>query len=315
MIISLTEGKISIPLIETYKIVFKYLGFFKEYKNTDYNIIIFFIRLPRVLLAASVGATLSLSGCLMQSIFKNPMADPGIIGISSGASLGAILCIAFNLNQIEFFSVPLISSISAITAAFFIVLISKKNNKIEQMRLLLAGIATSMFLGAISYIVLMNISGDKVKHFLFWTSGNFNSATLERSLIVLIPFIISFIVIFPYFRNLNLLLFGDEQAYSLGINPDKNRMFFLIISSIITASAVCVGGNISFIGLIIPHISKRFTGQDFQHLVPLASLLGAIFLVFCDLLARTIFNDISVGIITSLIGVPYFIYILRSLKS
>jgi len=206
---------------------------------------------------------------------------------------------------------PLTAALGALLASMAVITIARQGNKLPALRLLLSGVATSMFFGAITYIVLMNIAGDKVKQFMFWTTGNFNTAVWSNVWIVTIPTLLLLTMSYPFLRDLNLLLAGDAQARTLGINPNKTRMLFMLLASCIAASAVCVGGNISFVGLIVPHIARYFTGADFRRVIPFAAVGGAMMLLLCDLLARTIFNDLSVGIVTSLIGVPYFIALLR----
>jgi len=311
-VFSIALGAVFVPPLEIIKVIsghFTTLG--SSTGNDEFDAIIWFVRLPRALTAALAGAALATAGAFMQGIFRNPMADPGIIGVSSGASLGAVICIALNLSAINIMFMPLTAALGALLASMAVITIARQGNKLPALRLLLSGVATSMFFGAITYIVLMNIAGDKVKQFMFWTTGNFNTAVWSNVWIVTIPTLLLLTMSYPLLRDLNLLLAGDAQARTLGINPNKTRMLFMLLASCIAASAVCVGGNISFVGLIVPHIARYFTGSDFRRVIPFAAVGGAMMLLLCDLLARTIFNDLSVGIVTSLIGVPYFIALLR----
>ncbi|MFA6076068.1 MAG: iron ABC transporter permease [Negativicutes bacterium] len=311
-VFSIALGAVFVPPLAIIKVILSHFAIVGiPPANDEFDAIIWFVRLPRALTAALAGAALAAAGAFMQGIFRNPMADPGIIGVSSGASLGAVICIALNLSALNIMFMPLTAALGALLASMAVITIARQGNKLPPLRLLLSGVATSMFFGALTYIVLMNIAGDKVKQFMFWTTGNFNTAVWSNVWIVLIPTLLLLLLAYPYLRDLNLLLAGDAQARTLGINPNKTRMLFMLLASCIAASAVCVGGNISFVGLIVPHIARYFTGSDFRRVIPFAAIGGAIMLLLCDLLARTLFNDLSVGIVTSLIGVPYFIALLR----
>lgn len=312
LLLAISLGAVLVPPQTIAKVILNHLGLLNSSPGSDeFDAIIWYVRLPRTLTAAAAGAALATAGAFMQGIFRNPMADPGIIGVSSGASLGAVVCIALNLSAINIMFMPLTAALGALIASIVVIMIARQSGKLPALRLLLSGVATSMFFGAITYIILMNIAGDKVKQFMFWTTGNFNSAVWSNVWIVLVPTVLLLTLSQPLLRDLNLLLAGDAQARTLGINPGRTRLFFMLLASCLAASAVCVGGNISFIGLIVPHIARYFTGSDFRRVIPFAAIGGAALLLLCDLLARTIFNDLSVGIVTSLIGVPYFVALLR----
>ncbi|MEI6285241.1 MAG: iron ABC transporter permease [Bacillota bacterium] len=311
LMLSVAIGSVFVPLGNIINIIYSHLFGNSAPQTDEYDAIIWFVRLPRALTAAFAGAALAAAGAFMQGIFRNPMADPGIIGVSSGASLGAVISVALGLPAISIFLMPLTSATGALLAALFVITIARKNGQLPALRLLLSGVATGMFFGAITYMILLAISGDKVKQFMFWTTGNFNSAVWVNVWMVAIPTVFLLVLTAPWLRDLNLLLTGDSQARALGINPNRSRFSFMIAASIIAASAVCVGGSISFIGLIVPHIARRFVGADFRRVLPLVTIGGATLLLICDLIARTLLNDVSVGIVTSLIGVPYFIVLLR----
>ncbi len=273
--------------------------------------------MPRVLAAVLIGAALSTVGAVMQGMFRNPMADPGIIGVSSGAGLGAVLAMALGLSATSIFFLPIFASIGAIAASLIIFTLSLKGGKVGVFTLILSGIAVSTFFGAITSMILSFVSKDSVHEYLFWAMGNLSSIRWESIQIVFIPIIIGVLVLITFARDLNVMLLGEEEAQSVGVNSSRIRMLILLVASITTAAAVCTSGPISFVGLIVPHIMRIILGPDHRLLLPASAVAGSIFLVVCDLIARTVFIpiEINVGIITSLVGAPYFLFLLvRSRK-
>ncbi len=317
LVMAAAIGTIQVPVIHTGGIILKKLGIINWQTQAGWESIIFYVRLPRVLLAALAGASLSVSGAVMQGMFRNPMADPGILGVSSGAGLGAVASIALGLAYRSLFMLPLFASAGAIAASLLIFMLAYREGKIPVMNLLLSGLAVSMFLSAITTVILMFISGDHVKQFIFWTVGSFNSSRWESLQLVFVPCIISIAVLMFMARKLNILLLGEEEARAVGLNPQTSRIILILFSSIATAAAVAVSGIISFAGLIVPHILRMITGPDHRVLLPASALGGAIFLVVCDLIGRTIMipREINVGIVTSIIGAPYFIFLLNRARS
>lgn len=318
VILATALGAVYVPFQQTVKIILKNLGLLKGLEfGPGQESIIFFIRLPRVVVAVMVGAALSTSGAVMQAMFRNPMADPGILGVSSGASLGAVLAIALGLTARSMYFMPLFASFGALGVALIIFLLSLRGRKIPVLTLVLSGIAVSMFVGAITSVVLTTIRGDQVREFIFWTTGGLNARRWEHVALGIGPIAVCITVLFSFSRELNILLLGDEESYALGLDPSKARKILLFLSSVSTAAAVSVSGSISFVGLIVPHIMRLIVGPDYRMLLPGSAVGGAIFLVVCDLIARTVVMpaEIGVGIVTSLLGAPYFLSLLiRSRK-
>lgn len=317
VVLATAVGAVYVPFTKTIGIVLKNIGLTKGGDfSAGWESIIFLVRLPRVVVAALVGAALATSGTVMQGMFRNPMADPGIIGVSSGASLGAVIAIALGLASGSLYFLPLFASVGSLAAAFTIFMLASRQGKIPVMGLILSGVAVSMFLSSITMIVLMFINGDQVKQFLFWTTGSLNGKMWEDVRIIIVPIIACIVIILMFSRDLNVLLLGEEEAQSVGLNPSRARKLFLLLSSVTAATAVCVSGTISFVGLIVPHILRLIVGPDHRILLPASALGGAIFLVACDLAARTVLipQEIGVGIVTSLLGAPYFLYLLMKAR-
>jgi len=284
-------------------------------KNTSW-IIIWKIRLPRIILTVIAGMGLGVSGAVFQGIFRNPMANPYILGISSGAAFGVTLGITMGL-QITFLgigAIPISAFIGAISASIVVYLISGGGRDI--LPLLLSGIAMGFLLSALMSL-LMYFNRSQLENIVYWTMGSFNAANWQKAVItapVILPGSL-FIIIFA--RDLNLMVLGEDSANSMGISVKKSRLIFLLVSTIITASAVAVSGVIGFVGLIVPHAMRIITGPDHRTLIPYSMLGGAILLLISDTIARTIIapTEIPVGIVTSLLGAPFFLFLLNRMRN
>ena len=269
------------------------------------EVIISDIRLPRVLLAALVGAALSTAGCAMQGLLKNPMADPYIIGMSSGAALGASLAFVMLLP------VQFLSFIGAVITIFVVYNISKIGGKVPVDTLLLSGIAVGSLLAAFtSLIIFISHSPHQI---IFWLMGGLWTASWDKVKITSVMIIFGILVLYRFAWSLNVMLLGEEQAQYLGINIEQVKRYVLVLSALVTAAAVSVSGIIGFVGLIIPHIMRIIVGPDHRILFPASTLMGAVFLVLCDTFSRTIIDSVElpVGIVTAMFGAPFFIYLLR----
>jgi iron complex transport system permease protein len=272
------------------------------------QIIVQEIRLPRIFLGAVVGFALATAGTVMQGFFRNPMADPSIIGVSSGAAVGAVATIAFPLALP--FGLQTAAFVGALVSAFGVYLISTEDGQTPVATLLLAGLAIQTFLGAVvSYMLLY--SGENLEEAILWLMGHlrFSSwADVEATLPVTA---ITFVLLLVYARDLNVMLLGEEDADALGIDVERTKRLLLAGASIVTAAAVAVTGVIGFVGLIIPHIMRLIVGPDHRILLPTSALAGAVFLVLADTIARSGPAEVPVGIVTAAVGAPFFLFLLR----
>lgn len=277
-----------------------------------YNTIVMDVRFPRVLVGMLVGIGLSVAGCGMQGLFRNPMASPYVSGISSGGAFGAAL--AVNIGIMYYF-VPLFAfTFSAITV-FLVYMISRVRGKVRMETLLLSGIAVASFFSALVSL-MMYLAGDKLESIVFWMMGGFWASGWDE-VMILFPFILICIPVYIFLsRDLNALLLGEEDAMDLGINVELLKRFMLLLTAVLVGSCVAVSGTIGFVGLIIPHITRILVGPDHKVLIPASIFTGGIFMIITDIVARTIIqpSELPVGIITSLCGVPFFLYLLRSRK-
>lgn len=317
-----TIGTAKVSVLDIFKIIASKIPLINNYIDVS-NIpdstksIIWNLRLPRVLLGGIIGASLSVAGAAFQGMFKNPMADPYVLGISSGAALGATLAIVFKID-VSFFSISSITIfafIGALLAVFTVYNIARVKNKVPVTTLLLAGVAVGQFLTAIISFIMILSDKDMVK-ITYWTLGSLSGKGWEPVIGIALPSTLGIIVISFFARDLNILLTGEESAQSLGVDVERTKTYILLLGTFITAISVSVCGIIGFVGLIIPHIVRILMGPDHRILLPASALLGSIFMIFADTIARTLISpiEIPVGIITALFGGPFFIYLLRSRK-
>lgn len=265
------------------------------------------IRLPRVMLAAIVGFGLAAAGTVMQGFFRNPLADPAIIGVSSGAAVGAVL--AITAPMLLPFGLQPAAFIGGIAAAVLVYAIATEDGRTPVATLLLAGIAIQTFLGAvISYLLLH--SGDSMRQVVYWLMGHLHASTWSEVAFAAPVTAILFIGLAFYTRDLNVLLLGEEDAHHLGVAVERTKRILLALSSAITAAGVAVSGVIGFVGLVVPHMLRLIVGPDHRILLPTAALGGASFLVMADTIARMGAAEAPVGIVTAAIGAPFFLYLL-----
>ena len=312
IVVAVAVGTVYVPLDKAFRIILVKMGLLQDTTLSQEQIsIIYLVRLPRVLTTSLAGGALAACGAVMQGMFRNPMADPGILGVSSGAGLGAVIAITLGFSAQSIYLMPLFASVGALLAVAAIYFLSLRKGKIPPLTLILSGIAVSTFIGAITQLILINSNTYEVRNYVFWTMGGLNGIMWDQVRLIAAPVIILLLVLILFSRDLNLLQLGEEEAQSVGLETSHTRKLLLLFTSLITAAAISVCGPVSFVGLIVPHIMRLITGPDHRLLIPASALGGAIFLVGCDIISRLPANgEISVGIITSMLGAPYFLYLL-----
>ena len=275
--------------------------------------IIHFVRLPRVLIAGEVGMALGISGAVMQGVFRNPMADPGIIGVSAGASLGAVIAIYTGIASLHVFATPVVAFFAALAATTLIRLVSTVNGRASVSTLLLAGVAASALFSAGTSTILSFSNDYQMRQMVFWMMGNLSGRGYEHVHMITLPVLLGSAGMMVFARDLNVMLLGEEGARGLGVDPELLQKILLTLVALVTGAAVSVTGTIGFVGLIVPHMIRLIVGPDHRLLLPVSALGGASFLILADLIARTIARpvELQVGIVTAFIGAPYFIYLLR----
>ncbi len=274
------------------------------------------IRLPRTAVALLMGGALGASGAILQGIFRNPLADPYILGISSGASLAASFGLMFGISLFTL-SVPILAFCGAIATGAAVVLLGRGWNGLQPERLLLAGVGIGFFLSALLLLVMTLSVDDGLKRALLWMSGDLSMVDWELLPVGLCFILTGLILAFSRRQGLNALTLGDDIAHSLGFNPTRERFFLFIAASLMTAAAVSMGGVVGFIGLVVPHVVRRHVGSDASIVLPLSVVAGGTLLCLADAVGRTVAAplELPAGVIAALIGSPYFIFLLGQKKA
>ncbi|MDN4185773.1 MAG: iron ABC transporter permease [Dehalococcoides mccartyi] len=315
-IFAISFGSVEVPFFTTISIIISKIPFIHISPDWTVNTqtIIWDIRLPRVLLAGVVGMALAVAGATYQGLFRNPLADPYLIGVAQGAAVGAVLglILGIGFDILGIFATPLFAFVGAFGAVGVVYMLARVGNRLTVTTLILAGVALGSFLTAVvSYLI--TVSGDKIHSVMFWLMGSFSMAAWDSVKIVVPIVIIGTIVILLFARSLNLIQLGEEQAQELGVDVERMKIFLLTAATLITAAAVSFVGIIGFVGIIVPHAVRLIWGADYRFLLPLSALVGAVFMIMADIASRTLVapNEIPVGAITALVGAPFFLYLLR----
>ncbi len=276
------------------------------------NIIILNTNLPRIVIGAVVGMGLAISGAAMQAVFRNPLASPYLLGLSSGASVGAAISMVFLVSIPAFIATPILAFITCFATMTIVYLMARIGGTVRTETLILSGVAMTSLLSAIVSL-LTYLAGDKLEGIVFWTMGNLGMASWGEILFVAPTIIVSAIFLLTQVKPLNAMMLGDIHAMDLGVNVKTTRLFVLILVTIIVAAAVSFVGVIGFVGLVIPHILRILLGPDNRVIMPMSLITGAIFVVMCDVISHVVVLGVGVlpiGVVTSLIGAPVFIYLL-----
>lgn len=276
--------------------------------------VVWFIRMPRLVLAMLVGMGLSVCGVIMQAIVKNPLADPYVLGISSGASLGATLSIMLGVGvAMGSNAVGAMAFIGAFGISVAVVGIANVGGRANSVKLLLAGMALSSVCSAFSnFIVYLVNDKDKIQTVTYWMMGSLAGAKWENMAVIAPVIILGTLFFWTQHRTLNLMLLGDEAAVTLGTDLHRWRQLYLLVSSAMVGFIVYCSGMIGFVGLVIPHMVRMMVGTDHKKLVPVSALVGAVFLIWADVLCRVVIHgaELPIGILTSIIGAPCFVYLM-----
>jgi iron complex transport system permease protein len=318
-LVALSTGPVSISFTDTLSILLGHIGIGEPSATSTQQAVIDSIRIPRLLLALGAGAGLGVAGATMQGLFRNPLADPGIIGVSAGGALGAVIAIATGLAAISTVYLPLFAFAGAAGAMVLVFMVAMAGRgRMSMASLLLTGVAVSSLLGAItSAIIILTSRLEAQRQMVFWLAGGLEAARWDSVRLVLPIVIAGFIVILAFARDLNLLLVGDDEAKSLGVRIGVVRSVLITAAALLTGTAVAFSGTIAFVGLVVPHSIRMITGPDHRSLLPLSAFGGGLFLLIADTLARNIAQpvEIRVGIITALFGAPFFLFLLIKNRS
>jgi len=304
-LLSTCVGTIKIPV----KIIAK--AIFSNDSNLEVpRTIILKLRMPRVIFAGIAGFILSLAGVVFQSILRNPLAEPFILGISSGSALGAVIGIITGLSYD--YGIPVIAFLGAITTVALVLIIGKKGIESDSSNMILAGVIINAFFTAIIMFIISFSYDERLHSILFWLYGDLSQTEYFQCILTAPAAIITFVSIYLFSKHLNILTAGEVVALQLGVEVKKIKWICLVITSISVGLTVSFCGLIGFVGLIVPHLCRMIWGSDHRILIPTASIGGAIFLISADTLARTVVspNELPVGVVTAAIGAPFFIHLL-----
>lgn len=311
IVLSLAIGSVFISPTELWKIL-------RGVGEEKFAFIIWNIRLPRTVLIALTGAALSGSGASYQGLFRNPLADPFLIGVASGAGLGAVIAMSIQwpYSFWGLMAIPAAAFISALLTVFIVYFLARVGQTIPTTNLILAGVAFSSFATSLTSFLMLR-STNEVRRALGWLLGGASQAGWT-AILAMLPYLVIGLGILIFFGyQLNLLQFGDDQAQQMGLNVTRTKTILLVASSLATAAAVAFSGIIGFIGLVVPHVMRLWFGADYRRLIPLSIISGASALLISDIIARIILTpqEIPVGIITALAGAPFFLWVLRRVKN
>ncbi|NWG09704.1 MAG: iron chelate uptake ABC transporter family permease subunit [Nitrososphaerales archaeon] len=315
-------GPFQISPLETWRIIIKNIPFLGSLVNDGSSgveeVIILQFRLPRTIAAMTVGVALAVAGVVLQGLFRNPMAEPYLLGISSGAALGVAIAIGLGI-RLSFLgildSMQLMAFIIALATVFVVYNVARTGPRVPMLTVLLAGIAMTSFLSAIISLIMITL-GESLHALIFWLFGTFSGIKWSDVTISLPLITFGLFTILVFSRQFNIMLLGEDEAQQLGVDTERLKKIMLIFATLITATAVSISGTIGFVGLVIPHIVRILVGPDHRILIPSSALAGAIILVLCDTLARIIIQpaELPVGVLTAFFGAPFFLYLLRKKK-
>jgi iron complex transport system permease protein len=318
MVLGVTIGSVQIPLSALVHALVKGITaptVVSQGSITDPVVtIVWLLRMPRAVMAALVGAALGVAGAQMQGLFQNPLASPDIIGVSAGGSLGGVLALATGLATRSLFYLPLLSFTGALLALIVVYAIATQRARTGIATLLLAGVAVNALVGAFtSFLITVTwVRYEVAQQILFWLMGGLANRTWAHVWLGIPGFLVGILLALVFARDLDILAAGEEVASSLGVEVERSKRVLLVNAALLTGTAVALSGAIGFVGLVVPHGVRLAIGPVHRRLLPASALTGAVFLVFADLLARTLARpeEVQVGIVTALFGAPFFLYLL-----
>lgn len=320
VIVASSVGPVPVPFDKTVAVLLQKVGIQTDTIVTPREfLVVEQVRLPRVLVAMLVGAALAVSGTIMQGLFRNPLAEPGIIGVSAGAAAGAVISIATGWSMVNRWVLPGFAFVGGIASIAIVFGVWSAGRQRSVSTLLLVGIGINSLLSAlISAITTLAKNDQELRGIVFWLQGGLDARTWEHVSLIAVPIIVGVLLSLAYARDLNMMLLGEEQAQSSGVNVGRTRVRLLLLASLVTGTGVAVTGVIGFVGLIVPHVLRMIAGPDHRLLLPASALGGALFLVSADVVSRMAFqpHNLQVGVVTAIIGAPLFLFLaLRGSKA
>jgi iron complex transport system permease protein len=314
VLLNLVIGAVRVPPTAVLGILLDHAGISTGLDFTrQQEAVVWNIRVPRTLLALVVGAGLATAGCALQGIFRNPLADPGIIGVSSGAALGAVGIIILGVAPLGAWSTPAAAFAGGLVLTLMVYALSRQNGRTEVVTLVLTGVALNAIAGGLIGFALFFATDAQLRNVVFWQLGSVGGATWPNVRPAMLVAVLALVPLMRYGHRLNLLALGEREAYHLGVDTERLRLEIIGLAALATAAAVSFAGIISFVGLVVPHMLRLMLGPDHRRLLPASALLGAATIALADLVARTIVApaEMPLGVVTALAGGPYFLWLIH----
>jgi iron complex transport system permease protein len=310
MVVAISLGPVRIPFADTCRILLGHLGIHAGNVPDRFTLVVNDVRLPRVLLAMLAGAGLGVVGAVMQALFRNPLADAGVTGVSSGGAVGAVLVLVTGWDTFGEWTLPVAAFGGSLIALLVVQMVAFMRKDRSPATLLLVGMALTALLGAVVGAIISNAADSQtVRSAVFWLQGDLDAADWSDLRLIAVPVLIATAVIMLFPRELNIMLLGDDQARATGLDVVRVRRLLLVVTAVLTGAIVSVTGVIGFVGLVVPHIVRLLVTSDHRVLLPASALFGAIFLTVADLIARMLFSPVTLqtGVVTALLGAPMFL--------
>nr|WP_308445349.1 iron ABC transporter permease [Tepidiforma sp.] len=314
VLLNLVIGAVRVPPGEVLGILLDHAGLPAPFEFTrQHEAVVWNIRVPRTLLALVVGAGLATAGCALQGIFRNPLADPGIIGVSSGAALGAVGVIILGVSPLGTWTTPAAAFAGGLALTLAVYALSRRDGRTEVVTLVLTGVALNAIAGGVIGFALFFATDAQLRNVVFWQLGSVGGATWAAVRPAALLALIALVPLMRYGHRLNLLALGEREAYHLGVDTERLRLEVIGLAALATAAAVSFAGIISFVGLVVPHMLRLMLGPDHRRLLPASALLGAAAIALADLAARTVVApaEMPLGVVTALAGGPYFLWLIH----
>lgn len=317
IIVAVSIGSISVPVSDVWAIIADRVlpGRTEPHWSPSDEHIVWNLRLPRVLLGAVVGASLAMAGAALQALTRNPLADPFLFGVSSGAALAAVASLTGVLGPLAGLSLPAAAFVGALATTVVVFALAADHGRLDVLRLVLSGVAVAQVCSALTTLLLLRVSGrdGAVTSVLAWLAGSLARATWGGLVAPLVATVIGAVALLAVASSLNAVALGDDTALAVGVDVGRLRVVVFVITSLLVGVVVARSGAIGFVGLMVPHAARRFVGTDHRRLLPWAAYGGAVLMVIVDLVGRVVIapNEVPVGVMTALIGGPFFIWILR----
>jgi iron complex transport system permease protein len=317
ILVAAAVGSVSVSVGDSWQIVWSHLTGGDSSVNPGYDQIVWNFRIPRVLLAVLCGAGLSVAGVVLQALVSNPLADPFILGVSAGGSVGAVAVMSVGAGALGGFGVSGAAFAGSMVAVALVFLLGQQRGKLNPVRLVLAGVAISYVFTSITSYLQLQTEPNNMRQIMFWLLGSVSGARWDQLQVAGVVVVAVTVLLTLYGRQLNALVTGDESATALGIDVKRLRIVLIVLTALLAGVLIAVAGGIGFVGLMVPHLVRLAFGVDHRRLLPLAALVGAIYLVIVDLLSRTIDppNELPLNILTALFGAPFFIWLMRRDRS